>query len=123
MAKWQRDTKKERYWRRMLKRWQRSRLTVREFCAEVGLAEHNFFAWKRVIAERDRAAPRRPRISRMSRAKRRAADFVAVHVVPDPAESAIEIVYGVHVLRVRRGFDRDTLMQVLALLAGEGQGC
>jgi hypothetical protein len=34
-----RDLGKERFWRRMLRRWQMSGRTVRDFCAEHGVSE------------------------------------------------------------------------------------
>lgn len=132
MATWQRDKSKERFWRRMLQRWRRSQLTVRDFCAQLGLAEHNFFAWQRVIAERDQeaaasgpASPPRVRKKPRTKTKTEAPPFVPVHIVPDSvSEAPIEIALpGGQVLRVRRGFDADTLTQVLALFEAEGRRC
>ena len=53
MARWQRDGAKERTWRRHVSRWQRSGLSIRAYCAAEGLAEGNFHAWRRTLAERD----------------------------------------------------------------------
>ncbi len=58
MARWQRDPKRERFWRNVLRRHQRSGLTVRAFCAKERLAETAFHAWRRTVRERD--AERRP---------------------------------------------------------------
>jgi hypothetical protein len=41
---------KEKPWRRLLKQWQRSELTGRDFCARRQLSEPSFFACKREIA-------------------------------------------------------------------------
>ena len=48
-----RDVGKERFWRRALRQWRRSGLSVRAYCAEHGLTEALFYAWRRVIAQRD----------------------------------------------------------------------
>lgn len=56
MAKKQRDGAKERFWRRALKRQVGSGLSVRAFCRHEKLAESNFYAWRRTIAERDAEA-------------------------------------------------------------------
>ncbi len=48
-----RDPAKEKYGRRMLRLWQRSGQTGRNFCAEHGLGEPSFYVWCREIARRD----------------------------------------------------------------------
>ncbi len=51
-----RDPEKERFWRRAFKEWRRSGLSVREFCDWQSLAEASFYAWRRELAQRGRAA-------------------------------------------------------------------
>jgi hypothetical protein len=51
-----RDRGKERFWRRVLRRWRRSGLGVRSFCAAEGLSEPSFYAWRRELARRDQEA-------------------------------------------------------------------
>lgn len=58
MANRQRDPKREKFWRKTLKRQAGSGLTVRAFCAREHLAETAFHAWRRILRERD--AERRP---------------------------------------------------------------
>ena len=58
MARGQRDPKRERFWRDVLRRHKGSGLTARAFCAEEQLAETAFHAWRRILRERD--AERRP---------------------------------------------------------------
>jgi hypothetical protein len=132
-----RDRSKERFWRGILREFRRSDLTIREFCARRSLAEHNFHAWRRILAERDqeRAAP----------------EFVPVEVVgtvpnavpnaaPNAAPNAptstgcsaaieIELPSGA-VVRVRDGVDGTTLRRVLTALTerasqqtSEGPSC
>ena len=49
-----RDRGKERFWRGVLRRWRQSGQSVRTFCRVEGLAEPNFYSWRRMLAERDR---------------------------------------------------------------------
>jgi hypothetical protein len=53
MANRNRDAGREGFWRATLKRQAASGLSVREFCRREDLAESNFYAWRRTIAERD----------------------------------------------------------------------
>lgn len=114
---WQRDVGKERQWRRHLARWRRSGLTVREYCAAAGLAEHNFYAWKRALAERARQAKK----SRGQRRRRRSMPFVPVQVVADeptsPRIGNVEVVLGNgRLLRLEPGCDLHFVKQVVAVL-------
>jgi hypothetical protein len=59
-----RDPAKEQRWRRLLGLWRRSGLTGRDFCAEHGLSEPSFYAWRREIARRDQEAVSRSRAKR-----------------------------------------------------------
>ena len=110
MANHQRDPGKERFWRRMLRRWQRSNLTVRDFCSQQQLSEPSFYAWRRLIAERDRQPPAAQPTPTPA--------FVPVRVVPPiSATAAIELVLGNgRLLRVPAGFDPATLRQLLAVI-------
>jgi hypothetical protein len=51
-----RDRGKERFWRRAVRRWQRSGLGVRAFCAAESLSEPSFYGWRRELARRDHEA-------------------------------------------------------------------
>ena len=53
MANRLRDAGKEAFWRDVVRRHEGSGATVREFCRREGLAESNFYAWRRIIAQRD----------------------------------------------------------------------
>jgi hypothetical protein len=109
-----RDGGKERFWRRMLRQWRRSGLCVRAFCAEHGLAEPSFYAWRRIVAERDQASARVP----TAPAGDDAPVFVPVRVIDVATHSvAFEVVLERgRVVRVLRDFDAETLRQLLAVL-------
>jgi transposase len=99
-----RDLRKEQLWRQRIQDWQRSGLTVRAFCQRRGLAVPSFYAWRRVLQERQ--APATP--------------FLPVHVVPEqppgPAAAVELLLAGGRTVRVAPGFDAATLRRVLAVL-------
>jgi len=114
----ERDRGKERFWRRTLRQWRRSRQTIRDFCAEHGLSEPSFYAWRRIIAERERqASVREARHQRREEAKLLEKPvFVPLQVVPT-AMGPLEVVLGQgRIVRVPPGFDAATLRQLLAVL-------
>jgi transposase len=98
-----RDPRKERHWRRLIRRWQSSGLTIREFGACHRLCQASFYAWRRELQQRDAASA-----------------FVPVRVVADdrPANAtpiAIGLAGG-RCVRVTPGFDPATLRQLLGVL-------
>jgi hypothetical protein len=120
-----RDPAKERHWRRLVRRWEQSGLSVREFCDWQSLSEPSFYGWRRELAGRDPDP-----VCREAKAARRvtpAEQFVPVRVLSDePAAFGSVPVVEVHLpsgvrLRVPAGFDRRTLADVLAAL--ETQPC
>jgi hypothetical protein len=123
----QRNLGKERFWRRVLRQWQRSGLTIRDYCAAQGLSEPSFYFWRRAIQERK---PQGACASRDSAGPVRRADaagvrrgrsdgrptFVPVSIVA--SAPALEVVgRDGCVIRVPVGFDAATLRQLLAVLA------
>jgi hypothetical protein len=99
-----RDARKEQQWRRWIREWQASGLTVRIFCDRRGLEEHRFYAWRRELARRSAGI----------------VSFVPVRIVPDDvsaAAGALEVVLPRgRTLRVAPGFHAPTLRQLLAVL-------
>jgi hypothetical protein len=123
----QRDLGKERFWRRRLRQWQRSGLTIRDYCAAQGLSEASFYAWRRAIQERMRPVARASRDGARPIGRGNAAGvrpgpsnglptFVPVRIVA--SAPALEVVGRAGcVIRVPVGFDAATLRQLLAVLA------
>lgn len=105
-----RDKRKEQQWRRRIRSWRTSGLSVRAFCARHGLAQPSFYAWRRELQRRDAEEPA----------------FVPVRVVLDDGSartSSVDVVLrGGRTLRVGPGFDAATLRQVVAVLE-EGPPC
>jgi hypothetical protein len=121
-----RDCGKERFWRRTFRQWRRSGLGVRAFCAEHGLPEPSFYAWRRIVAQRDqessriRAKSERDSVGRAVPANEDTPVFVPLRVIDVSTQVALEVVLERgRVVRVLRGFDADTLRQLLAVLEEE----
>ena len=128
------DTAKGRRWRELVKRWQQSGQTVREFCRSAEVKESAFYGWRQTLARRhvrrgdDRHAqagvPQRSqtdlRTSPADPVRHGAARFLPVRVVMDrPSEpgSGVKIHWdNGRSVRLHRGFDRQTLADVLAVL-------
>jgi hypothetical protein len=99
---------KEHFWRGMVGRWRRSGRTVRAFCAEHGLSEPSFYAWRRTLADRVQQAAREDELP----------PFVPLRVLSAaPASVGLEVVVGPgQVVRVPPDFDAVTLQRLLAVL-------
>lgn len=117
MARRQRDGAKERFWRQAIQQWRRSGLSIRAFCIERDLSEPSFYAWRRLIRDRDQHVKKGA--SRADVAPDTPPTFVPVQVVaatPAPV-AVIELVLRAGgVVRVPPGFDAATLRQLLAVL-------
>src|SRR5271169_2450804 len=102
-----RDAGKQRHWLDLVQRWQRSKLTVREFCGRHQLGEANFYAWRRVLRERGLIQDPPPESATSSTSA-----FVKLTMdMESAAASAIEVVLrDRRLLRVRPGFDADMLL-------------
>ena len=121
-----RDRGREQFWRRILRVWRRSGLGVRDFCAEHGITEASFYAWRRIVAERDQESARvRAKEERDSGHRSLSGSddspvFVPLRVIDVSTQVAFEVVLERgRVVRVLRGFDADTLRQLLAVLEEE----
>ena len=102
----QRDPRKEAHWRRQVQKQKASGLSVREFCEQKGLVESAFYYWRREIEQRNREG------SGVGKSA-----FLPIEVEAPAHESAIEVALASgYVVRVRGGFDADTLRQLLAVL-------
>ena len=84
---------KERMWRQHVSRHGRSKLTVRDYCAQAGISEPSFYAWRSELARRDsvngRIARSEPTASR--RAVTSTSGFVPV-AIASPVASHVEVV-------------------------------
>lgn len=99
---------KQARWLDLVQRWQRSNLSVREFCERHQLSEPSFYSWRRALRQRglidESVSPLAPAFVK-----------VALDAAPTMV-SAVEVVVGQRILRVRPGFDADTLLELVRLL-------
>lgn len=104
------DLAKQAKWLATVQRWQRSRLSVREFCRQQQVNEASFYEWRRVLRERGLLGE--------AKASSDASAFVQVSTPPaESADGVIEVVLNQRrVLRVRPGFDADAVLQLVRLL-------
>lgn len=130
------DSEKERYWRAVVQGQEESGQSVRAYCREAGVKESAFYWWRRELARRSglrKAAGSRPVKGRKPGPRRsasrmaaslgdgprggEASGFVPVRVLGGNAPADVEIHLGDgRMICVRPGFDRQTLVEVLAAL-------
>ncbi len=122
-----RDPAKEKFWRRTIRRQQRSGLTVRDFCLQEGLKAWTLRWWRQELSRRDRQTSAASRGEQEGDPTKSVPAFLSVRVTDLEANSPrqappIEIVLTAGpIVRVPSGFDPSTLGQVLAVL--EGRPC
>jgi transposase-like protein len=101
------DAGKQERWLDLVERWQRSKLTVREFCRRQQISEPNFYSWRRMLRERglihDPPEPTTPAFVKLT--------LDAVATTP----GVIDVIVGQRVLRVTRGFDAKLLLELVRL--------
>jgi len=134
----QRCAVKERDWRRTFQRFEKSGSSVRAFCLENGIAEHQFYAWRREIARRDRersadasnevgrgspkrrqAARSRDEVNTKSRRKKKPRPILTpLTIVDDCSQShdAIELIADDITIRVPPSAGRESLVMILDVL-------
>jgi transposase len=120
MAATARSSAREQHWREVVAQWRQSGLAVHRFCLERGLAETTFYRWRGELERRDGLKVDRREGSKVQ--------FLPVRVtrreVPSRADAGIEVVLANgRCLRVRPGFDRTTLVEVVQLLDEGGAPC
>jgi transposase-like protein len=104
------NSSKQTRWLDLVQRWQHSKLTVREFCQHHQVSEPSFYSWRRVLRERGLIDDSTRAVKPVTPA------FVKLAAMSESATSAVEVVLGQRVLRVRSGFDADLLLKLMRLL-------
>lgn len=116
-----RDMSKERYWRKIIRRQDKSGETVVHFCAREGVPAHQFHWWKRTLRVRDRQSTPDMPIADGGDASagqdgQASNSFVPVQL-PFMTGAPIEVVHpGGYVVRVPVAFDPHSLRRILATL-------
>ena len=111
------DPRKQEQWLQHLRRWQSSRLSVRDYCHRYQLGEASFYFWKRTLQQRglltDTAA-----IPNLPPRPAKAPLFVPVALsTADATATPLHLVApNGWTVRLASGFDVDSLRQLLAVL-------
>ena len=106
---------KQRHWLDLIRLWQQSKLSVRAFCQRHRLSEPSFYCWRRTLRQRGLIG------------KMPTEDVVKSEAAPAFLQVAIDstavrpksfelVLANGRRLRVRPGFDADTLRQLLRVL-------
>ena len=127
-----RSVQKEARWREVIARQAASGVSVRRFCANEGIAEASFYAWRRELALRDRETPAasqaeeaqarqngRQAEGRLATSFNNGGEFIPLRLIED--SGTLEVVHpgGCHV-RIGGPVDAATLHQVLEVLDVRG---
>jgi hypothetical protein len=127
--------RREEHWRGVLERWRASGLPKTDFSRRERISPDVLAWWQAEIHKRDVAKRRQSSASTAARVRWRTAPrpggasqppaFVPVRVVESTPPSAppapLEVLVAGRVVRVRAGFDAETLGRLLAAL--EGRAC
>jgi hypothetical protein len=117
--------RREAHWREVLERWRRSGLPKTEFSGRESISPDVLAWWQAPIHKRDQVRRRRAPAPRpRPGGAPEQPTFVPVRVVqppPPPSWAPLEVLAGGGVVRVRPGFDGETLGRLLATL--EGRAC
>lgn len=112
--------RREAHWRTVVERWRASGLAKTEFARREQISPDVLGWWQVEIHKRDRARRRQAPAARPRRKTApRPAAFIPVRVVepaPAPSPAALEILAGGHAVRIRPGFDAETLKRLVAVL-------
>jgi hypothetical protein len=115
--------RREAHWRQVLERWRRSGLSKTEFSSREGISRDVLGWWQVEIARRELA-----RQSRIPAALKRVdaaigrPTFIPVRVVEPPSSptfTPLDLVVGDRIVRIRPGFDAQTLGRLLSILEGD----
>jgi transposase-like protein len=121
MAKNMQNTSRETFWRRVMADFQRSGLSVREFCRRRKLHESAFYFWRRTIQQRNAARPS-PRQCRPNRRGGRSAAFVPLVLDNMHAAAGITLeLRGGRALRLSESFPVERLVEFIFALEVEGR--
>jgi len=138
-----RDPAKDRFWRQTFRQFERAGLTVRTFCQEHEIAEHQFYAWRREIQRRDQEQRGRVKSKPIRNAKPGNAEnarslvlspkgksqqgsarpiFAPVTIIDDVSQAEpIEIVLDGITVRIPATASRESLETVLSAIETVGQ--
>lgn len=112
--------KREAHWRRIMAKQRRSGLTHTEFCGRESISVHSYFWWKRELGVRAKKRGRSVPQVRQQGEKKPATSLVPVTIkqaaIPAASDWFEVLLSSGRVLRVRSGFDAESLKRLVAIL-------
>jgi transposase len=112
------DASKQRRWLALIQLWQQSDLSIRAFCRLHSVSEPSFYVWRRSLTQCGLLTDPSPQPQPVKPSSTPV--FLQLSVPPTPAPatpSPIDLVLNDHcLLRLRPGFDPQSLLQLLRLL-------
>ena len=115
-----RDVTLEQAWRKRMRQYERSGLTIQAFCDREGLVAHQFSWWRSELKRRDaksQADSRSPKKRGRPRKVGQDAGFIPVQLESPSTSSAVEVVLDQPPrIRVSSGFDAELLREVVRVL-------
>lgn len=120
-----RDLALQRAWRGRIRRYERSGLTIQQFCEQEGLVAHQLSWWRGELKRRaaedgahTKKGTKQRRRGKRAKQREATAEFVPVHVTPSAKTKApIEIILDQpRRIAVAPGFDAELLAEVVRVL-------
>lgn len=118
--------RREAHWRKVLDRWKLGGLSKTEFSSREGISRDVLGWWQVEIARRELARQSRIPATPLQRGDLSTGRpaFIPVRVIAPPSSptsTPLDLVVGNRIVRVRPGFDAQTLNRLLEIL--EGHAC
>ena len=114
-------TEKALHWREIVNRQAGSGLSIREFCANEGISQPSFYAWRKRLRDRKHDDRRVRKSSRRTDGYDGDRDFISLEL--RDSASALEVIHPLgYQVRVTGEVNLTALRQVLAVLDERGDG-
>lgn len=115
------SSEKELQWRDMLRRQAKSGLSIRRFCAQEGISQPSFYAWRRRLRDSPSSVKRPRTASRQGNTTGGSGEFIPVKLLDSAHRWEVIHPQGYRV-RVKGEVNAVTLRCVLDVLQERGQG-
>ena len=102
-----------RFWRKAIKKWRNSGLSIRQFCKDQGLSKPSFYYWRKKLTKTEATEVDRQKDNKPSA-------FIEVSI-PDGNLSTLELVLtSGNILKISSSVDSRALNNVLSVLREAG---
>ena len=115
------NAEKESHWREMVNRQAVSDLSIREFCADEGISEPSFYAWRKKFRRPRKDGARAQQSTRRVKKPGNGREFIPLELLD--SVGALEVIHPLgYQVRVTGEVNFHTLRQVLDVLDERGNG-